>query len=136
MGIAIEDMEANTLPPSLDDPQMTSSGSPEPTGEQPRAPRGKPYRNVTDARSVSILGVGMVIGAVIGAGIALLVAPASGHETRRQLSRRAGRLRGNPGVWGKLGRELRRAAAAKRKAIEIEARQREVELRRAAAAKV
>lgn len=136
MGIAIEDMEANTLPPSLDDPKMTSSGNPEPTGEQPSAPRGKPYRNVTDARSVSMLGVGMVIGAVIGAGIALLVAPASGHETRRQLSRRAGRLRGNPGVWGKLGRELRRAAAAKRKAIEIEARQREVELRRASAARV
>jgi gas vesicle protein len=115
---------------------MTSSGNPEPTGERSGPPRGKPYRNVTDARSVSMLGVGMVIGAVIGAGIALLVAPASGHETRRLLSHRAGRLRGNPGVWGKLGRELRRAAAAKRKALEIEARQREVELRRAAAAKV
>ena len=136
MGIAINDMQANTLPPSLDDPKMTSSGNPEPTGEQPRAPRGKPYRNVTDSRSVSMLGVGMVIGAVIGAGIALLVAPASGHETRRMLGRRAGGLRGNPGVWGKLGRELRKAAAAKRKAIEIEARQREVALRRAEAAKV
>jgi gas vesicle protein len=83
-----------------------------------------------------MLGVGMVIGAVIGAGIALLVAPASGHETRRLISRRAGGLRGRPGVWGKLGRELRKAAAAKRKVMEVEARQREVALRRAEAARI
>ena len=135
MGIAIKYMQANTLPPSLDDPKMTSSGNPEP-GDQSTAPRGKPYRNVRDARSVSMLGVGMVIGAVIGAGIALLVAPASGHETRRLISRRAGGLRGKPGVWGKLGRELRKAAAAKRKVMEVEARQREVALRRAEAARI
>ena len=115
---------------------MTSSGNPEPDAEHAQAPRGKPYRKVSDGRSVSMLGIGMVIGAVIGAGIAVLVAPHSGSETRRLINRRAGRLRGSPGVWGKLGRELRKAAAAKRKALEIDARKREVELHRAEAGKL
>jgi gas vesicle protein len=35
---------------------------------------------------------GLLIGALIGAGIALLVAPSSGEETRRMISRRARRL--------------------------------------------
>jgi gas vesicle protein len=37
-------------------------------------------------------GAGLLIGALVGAGIALLVAPSSGEETRRMLSRRARRL--------------------------------------------
>lgn len=115
---------------------MTSSGNPEREAEHVPAPRGKPYRQVSDGRSVSMFGVGMVIGAVIGAGIAVLVAPHSGSETRRLINRRASRLRGSPGVWGKLGRELKKAAAAKRKSLEIEARKREVELHRAEAGKI
>ena len=38
------------------------------------------------------LGLGMLIGAAIGAGAALLLAPASGEDTRRQLTRGARRL--------------------------------------------
>lgn len=60
----------------------------------------------------------MVIGAVVGAGVTLLVAPHSGRQTRELLSYRAGRLRRDSGVWLKLGKELRRAAAAKRKQLE------------------
>ena len=112
-----------------------TSDIPEGGREPAQTPRGKPYRNVGNARSVSMLGVGMVIGAVVGAGIALLVAPGSGHETRRVITRRVDRLRGNRGVWGKLGRELRRAAAAKRKAAEIEAKREEIRLRNAEAVK-
>ena len=37
-------------------------------------------------------GAGLLIGALVGAGIALLVAPSSGEETRRLISRRARRL--------------------------------------------
>lgn len=76
----------------------------------------------------------MVIGAVLGTGIALLVAPQSGAETRRVIARRAGKLRlgRRAGVWAKLGRELRRAAAAKRKSMEMEARRHEIEARRTA----
>ena len=79
-----------------------------------------------------MLGVGMVIGTVIGASIALLVAPESGTETRRRISTRAGRLASGAGVWTKLGRELRRAAAAKRKSLEAEAKRNEIEATRAA----
>ncbi|MFN8862019.1 MAG: YtxH domain-containing protein [Gemmatimonadaceae bacterium] len=42
-----------------------------------------------DART---LGIGMLIGAAIGAGAALLLAPASGEDTRRLLRRNARRL--------------------------------------------
>ncbi len=35
---------------------------------------------------------GMLIGALVGAGIALLLAPSSGEETRRMIARRARRL--------------------------------------------
>lgn len=79
-----------------------------------------------------MLGIGMVIGAVIGAGVALLVAPGSGADTRRLLSRNASRLRTGAGVWNKLGKELRRAAQAKRKSLELEAKRNEIETRRAA----
>lgn len=83
-----------------------------------------------------MLGIGMVIGAVIGAGVAFLVAPESGAETRRRLGRRAGKLRGDRGVWTKLGRELKRAAAAKRKAMEFEAKRNEIAAREAAKGEV
>jgi gas vesicle protein len=41
---------------------------------------------------VRTFAAGLLIGALIGAGIALLVAPSSGEETRRMISRRARRL--------------------------------------------
>ena len=99
-----------------------------------RKPKGRPYRRVPppDAgRSVSMLGIGMIVGAVIGAGITLLVAPQSGADTRRTLSRTAGRFSMGAGVWNKLGRELQKAARAKRKTLELEAKRDEVETRRA-----
>ena len=83
-----------------------------------------------------MLGLGMAIGAVLGAGLALLVAPQTGSDTRRVLTRRVERLRGKRGVWSKLGRELRRAAAAKRKAGEIEEKLKEVRLRDASAGQI
>ena len=41
---------------------------------------------------VRTFAAGLLIGALVGAGIALLVAPSSGEETRRMISRRARRL--------------------------------------------
>jgi hypothetical protein len=78
-----------------------------------------------------MLGIGMVIGAVLGAGIALLVAPGSGADTRRLLSKNASRFSKGAGVWNKLGKELRRAAQAKRRSLELEAQRNEIETRRA-----
>lgn len=45
--------------------------------------------------------VGFLIGAAVGAGIALLMAPASGEETRRQLGDTAKRLKDSAG--GRIG---------------------------------
>jgi gas vesicle protein len=45
-------------------------------------------RNHSDGSAGSLLS-GIVIGALVGAGIALLFAPQSGEDTRRELSRRA-----------------------------------------------
>jgi len=110
---------------------MTAAENPEGAAEAAHRPQGRPYRNVGNARAVSMLGVGMVIGAVIGAGVAILVAPDSGSGTRRKISRRMRKLRGDPGVWTKLGRQLRRAAAAKRKAMAVEAKRKEIVARTA-----
>ena len=41
---------------------------------------------------VRTFAAGLLIGALVGAGIALLVAPSSGEETRRMITRRARRL--------------------------------------------
>lgn len=79
-----------------------------------------------------MLGVGMIIGAVLGAGIALLVAPQAGWETRRSIARRASSMGKGAGAWTRLGRELRKAARAKRKALELEAKKHEIEAKRAA----
>ena len=42
-----------------------------------------------DWRSLATFGAGLTIGALLGAGVALLVAPASGFETRMRLARGA-----------------------------------------------
>ena len=51
------------------------------------------HHDETSSRGSGGLIAGIVIGALIGAGIALLAAPSSGEDTRRQLSRRARGLR-------------------------------------------
>lgn len=79
-----------------------------------------------------MLGIGMVIGVVLGAGVALLVAPGSGADTRKMLSRNASRFSKGASAWNKLGKELRRAAHAKRRSLELEAKRNEIETRRAA----
>jgi gas vesicle protein len=51
------------------------------------------HHDEDSARGSGGLIAGIVIGALIGAGIALLAAPNTGEDTRRQLSRRARGLR-------------------------------------------
>ncbi len=83
-------------------------------------PLGKPYKSVPDGRSISILGLGLVVGVVLGAGVALLVAPQTGRNARAAISRRVRKARGEPvGAWERLGRELKRAATLKRKEREL-----------------
>jgi gas vesicle protein len=52
-------------------------------------PRGKSYSDDMKMKHVAIFGAGIALGAMIGAGAALLFAPQSGEETRELSSERA-----------------------------------------------
>jgi gas vesicle protein len=95
----------------------TSSGADAPRSVPKPKTRaaGSPYRNVPDKGAISLLGVGILIGVAIGAGVALLAAPQSGEDTRDNIRDRFRHLRGRDRPWDKLGRELRRASAVRRK---------------------
>ncbi len=62
-----------------------------------------------------MLGLGMVIGVAIGAGIALLTAPRSGEEMRDSIRDRVRHIRGKDDAWTKLQRELKRAIKVRRR---------------------
>ena len=102
---------------TIETPQSADSrGHSETAARPPKTrPAGRPYQNVADSRSVSMLGLGMVIGAAIGAGVALLAAPRSGEETRDRIRDSVRHVRGDYTLWEKLGRELKRASSVRRK---------------------
>ena len=87
----------------------------------PRAPRpgsipqpkpdGLAPDMVPDWNAIGLFTAGIAVGAILGATVALLMAPASGDETRDRIGRRVRRLRGNDDVWDDLAEELERAAA-------------------------
>lgn len=72
---------------------------------------GKPYDTVPDWEQIGTFGVGLAIGAVIGAATALLMAPASGEATRARLGSRIRGIGRDDSVWDELGDELKHAAS-------------------------
>lgn len=83
-----------------------------PAGSVPQpSSDGLPYETVPDWNNIGLFAAGVAVGAVLGAAIALLMAPATGEETRHGISRRVRRLRGDDDVWDELAEELERAAA-------------------------
>lgn len=99
------------------DIDVTTDGRPR---HGPRAihARGMPYEETRDWGQIGSFAAGIAIGAVLGAGVALLMAPASGEDVR------AGIWRGVRGIgtrattaWDDLGDELRVAARRGRKGI-------------------
>jgi len=61
---------------------------------------------------------GLLVGAAVGAAVALLLAPASGEETRRVLRRRAHALRRDAaGGWVSVREETRRRLREKKAAF-------------------
>ena len=76
-------------------------------------PRGSSYRRAIDWEHVGLLGAGLLVGALVGAGAALLLAPQSGLETRSAIRRRARFARHRAtDAWSELADEL--AAVARR----------------------
>jgi hypothetical protein len=92
----------------------TSSGSARPSAGLSRSP----LRELPSVGgSAAVFAAGVALGVVVGAGVALLVAPNSGYETRRALVRR-GRKVSRRGIdaWDDLRDELRQAVRNKRRA--------------------
>ena len=75
----------------------------------PAEPVGRSYEEERDWRGAGVFTLGAVAGALIGAGVALLLAPQSGVETREEIASRARRLRSRADdSWDDLRDELRR----------------------------
>jgi hypothetical protein len=86
---------------------------------QPRSD-GLPYETVPDWNNIGLFTAGIAVGAILGATVALLLAPASGDDTRHSIARRVRNLRGDDDVWDELARELELAAAEKVEDAEAE----------------
>jgi gas vesicle protein len=66
---------------------------------------------VPDWNNIGLFTAGIAVGAILGAAVALLFAPASGEETRYSIRQRVRRERDDEDVWSELADELERAAA-------------------------
>jgi len=84
---------------------------------------GRSYSETTQWRNAAIFGAGVALGALIGAGAALLYAPQTGEEAREMLSERAHRFGGRIGdriedARGDLGWYMRRGRRKLRRGAE------------------
>ena len=84
----------------------------------------RPYLEATgeneelDWQHIAIFAAGALLGAALGAGAALLLAPQSGVETRHNLARRGRHLRARTATaWDDLRHELRYAARTGRRKL-------------------
>jgi gas vesicle protein len=67
-----------------------------------------------------LFAAGIALGAILGATVALLWAPASGDDTRDRIGRRVRKLRGNNDIWDELAEELELAASENEEEAEEE----------------
>ena len=85
-------------------------------GRQPAAPLDREVE--TDWQQVAIFAAGAVLGAALGAGAALLLAPQTGEEARHGLARRGRRFRARTAdAWDDLRDELQFAARRGRRKL-------------------
>jgi gas vesicle protein len=70
-----------------------------------------PHETVPDWNNIGLFAAGIAVGAILGATVALLLAPASGDETRHSIARRVKNFRGDDDIWDDLAEELELAAA-------------------------
>ena len=93
------------------DTSRTASSIPKapPQGSIPQPKQdGLPHETVPDWNNIGLFTAGIAIGAILGATVALLLAPASGGETRHSIARR---FRGDDDIWDDLAEELELAAS-------------------------
>src|SRR5437763_16115991 len=96
------------------DPSRSSASMPKvpPPGSIPQPEDdGLPGEMVPDWNNIGLFTAGIAVGAILGAAVALLFAPASGNETRHRIARRARHPLGDDDVWDELAEELELAAA-------------------------
>jgi len=79
---------------------------------------GIPHQTVPDWNNIGLFTAGVAVGAILGATVALLLAPASGDETRHSIARRVRNIRGDDDAWDELAEELERAAAEREEEAE------------------
>ena len=80
-------------------------------------PVGRSWEEERDWRGAGILSLGVIAGALVGAGVALLLAPQSGEETRERIANRARRFGTRADEsWDDLRDELRRLRRRSRRA--------------------
>jgi hypothetical protein len=92
-------------------PRAGSARRPGVEGESPGRPVNGDDEEEIDWERVAVFGTGIGLGAVLGAGIALLFAPSSGEEIRAAIARRGVRLaHQGRDVWDDLRDELEWAA--------------------------
>jgi YtxH-like protein len=85
----------------------------------PPEPAHDDHEDDVDWRSVGVFGAGLAIGALLGVGAALLMAPASGFETRMRLARGARRARGRAADrWDTIEDRVRAGARRSRRNLE------------------
>lgn len=103
---------------SFSAPAPGPEGLPDADSADSGEPLGTPYDETTDWGKVGALAAGIVIGAVVGAGAALLLAPQSGADSRRAMLRagRRGKRRARD-AWEHLGDELWWLARRKKKQV-------------------
>ena len=90
------------------DDSSLANETPEMQARRARALEAAQEEDGPELPRAGVFALGLVMGALLGAGAALLTAPQSGATTRRLIRRQVSDLREDAGdVWGDLGAELR-----------------------------
>lgn len=96
---------------------IATDGDELPPAPAPRA-RGTPYADERDWGKIGGFGAGLVVGVLIGAGVALFLAPQTGKALRAGIRRGAGRMRSRADyAFDDLRDQLRIAARRGRRKI-------------------
>ena len=130
MASAPQDVSDPADRPASGSPSMTESAfdsdraagrhpfSPPPRPSSMKSASGSSYDEERDWRGTGLFAAGILVGALIGAGTALLFAPQSGDEARDQIAQRVRMARGSAvDKWDDLALELRRAGRRQRRRL-------------------